>query len=165
MIKKLTSLILAILLILSFTGCSQSGADSTIGGGETNKQEEQATEEVIFDNDNVKVTYFGINELALDVGYSYLNLRIENKTDTEVWVTMPYCSIDEETVPFIVQGATSIHIKPGKTHPSTFGLQMFNLSIDSLKNAKEIEFTLKAVDKENITTVVFEETMKIDFNK
>ena len=162
--RALFALTLAIALLLA--GCGEvsttNGGDST----ESAKQEESAKEKVIFDNDKVKVTYTGIKEIDVKtVGYSYLNLKIENKTDTEVRVMMPYCSVDEEVVPFVIQGATTIYIKPGKTFPATFGIQMFNLSIDSLKNAKEIEFTLKAVDKDNIIDVIFEETMKIEFNK
>lgn len=162
--KLLLALFLVVTMLL--VGC---GEVSTTNSGETtdvNTQTEATAEEVIFNNDDVQVSYISINDTySEDIGYSYLNLRIENKTDTEIWVTMPYCSVDNETVPFVMQGATAIYIKPGNTYLSTFGIQMFNLSIDRLSNAKEIEFTIKAVDKENIIDVIFEETMKIEFNK
>ena len=159
--KKLL-LTLSVVIAMLLAGCgtpATTSGDPTTG---TNKQEEV----VILDNDKVKVTYAGIKEIDVEtVGYSYLNLHIENKTDTEIWVTMPSCNVDKETVPFIIQGATTIYIQPGNIYPATFGIQMFNLSIDSLKNAKEITFTLKATAKENISEVVFEEAMKFELNK
>lgn len=158
---KLFALFLVAAMLIS--GCS---GGSTINDSASNATEAAENEVVIFDNDKVKVTYFGIKEIDVEtVGFSYLNLRIENKTDKEVQVMMPSCSVDNETVPFVIQGTTTIYIEPGKEYPATFGIQMFNLTIDSLKNAKEISFTLKAVDKSNIIDVVFEESMKIEFNK
>lgn len=162
--KGLFALFLAIALLLS--GCADILIMANEGMTDTTNQAESASEEVIFDNDNVKVTYISIDDThSQDVGYSYLNLRIENKTDKEIWVTMSYCSADKETIPFIIQGATYIYIKSGEIYPATFGLQVFNLSIDNLKSANEITFTLRAVEKDNITNVVFEETMAIEFNK
>lgn len=159
--KQFISLLLVVLMLFCFAGCEE-GIPSTDGTPAADPQEDV----VIFDNDKVKVTYLGIKEIDVEtIGYSYLNLKIENKTDTEIWVTMPYCCVDNETVPFVLQGTTSIYVNPGKTYPATFGIQVFNLSIDSLKNASEIEFTIKAVAKEDIMNTVFEETMKIEINK
>ena len=161
---KLFSLFLIAAMLLA--GCS--GDPSANAGASTTTAAAEAIDKevVIFDNEKVKVTYFGIKEIDVEtVGFSYLNLRIENKTDKEVQVMMPSCSVDNEAVPFVIQGATTIYIEPGKVYPETFGIQMFNLSIDSLKAAKEISFTLKAVDKSNVIDVVFEESMKIEFSE
>lgn len=156
--KKLVCFMLILLIVLNLVGC-EKGPELT-NPQATNKQKEDT---ILLDNDLVKVTYTGIKEIDVaTVGYSYLNLRIENKTDTEIWVTMPYCCVDNETVPFVIQGTTAIYINPGKIYPATFGIQVFNLSIDSLKNSSEIEFTIKAVEREDVTNIIFEETMKIE---
>ena len=162
--QKLFALFLIVAVLLA--GCS-GDLSSDIGANSTPPATEGAkTEVILFDSEKVKVTYIGIKEIDVEtIGYSYLNLRIENKTDTEIWVTMPYCNVDKETVPFVIQGATLIYIKPGEIYPATFGIQMFNLSINSLKDAKEITCTLNAVDKENSSNVIFEETIKIDLSK
>lgn len=161
---KLFALFLIAAMLLA--GCSGDPTANGSASTTTAATDSAKNEVVIFDNEKVKVTYFGIKEIDVEtVGFSYLNLRIENKTDTEVQVMMPSCSVDNETVPFVIQGATTIYIEPGKVYPATFGIQMFNLTIDSLKTAKEISFTLKAVDKSNVIDVVFEESMKIEFNK
>lgn len=162
--RALLALTIAIALLL--VGCGEAPTTNSGEATGATNHEETTKEQVILDNDNVKVTYTGIKEIDVEtIGYSYLNLQIENKTDTEIWVTMPYCSVDDEVVPFVIQGATTIYIKSGKTYPATFGIQLFNLSIDSLKDAKEIEFTLKATQKDDIMNVIFEETMKIELNK
>lgn len=47
MFKKITSIILAIILVMSFAGCSQSGADSTTGGNNDNGSTTESTSEKI----------------------------------------------------------------------------------------------------------------------
>lgn len=159
--KKLACLLLAALLLFCFSGCEEG--IPTVGSTPSTDPQEDI---VLLDNEQVKVTYKGIKEIDVaTVGYSYLNLKIENKTETEIWVTMPYCCVGDEIVPFVIQGATPIYITPGKSMTATFGIQMFNLSIESLKDAALIEFTLKAVAQDDIMNTVFEETMKLEMNK
>lgn len=156
--KKVVCFVLAVLMLFCFVGC-EGGTPSAGTTPPADPQEDV----VLLDNEQVRVTYKGIKEIDVEtVGYSYLNLKIENKTQTEIWVTMPYCCVDDEIVPFIVQGATAIYITPGKSMTATFGIQMFNLSIESLENASVIEFTLKAVVRDDIMSTVFEETMNLE---
>ena len=159
--KKLACLLLAALLLFCFSGCEE-GTPTAGSTPSTDPQEDI----VLLDNEQVKVTYKGIKEIDVaTVGYSYFNLKIENKTETEIWVTMPYCCVGDEIVPFVIQGATLVYITPGKSMTATFGIQMFNLSIESLEDASVIEFTLKAVEKEDRTNVIWEENMKITSQK
>ena len=159
--KKLACLLLVALLLFCFSGCEE-GIPTAGSTPSTDPQEDI----ILLDNEQVKVTYKGIKEIDVaTVGYSYLNLKIENKTETEIWVTMPYCCVGDEIVPFVIQGATPIYITPGKSMTATFGIQMFNLSIESLEDASVIEFTLKAVEKEDSTNVIWEENLKITSQK
>lgn len=167
MLKKGTSIILAILLALSFTGCSQSGVNSTTNSGgttDTIKQEETPNEEVILDNDTIKATYNGVTEMQ-DIGYFYVNLKLENKIDKEIWVVLESGDVDGESIPLIVTGMP-VYIRSGNSYAATYGFPMTKLSINSVKDAKQATFKIVVRDKENITETIFEsDLITIDLNK
>lgn len=82
---------------------SQTVAEST---------EAKSDEYVICDNEYIKATYLGIME---SFGYVTLNVRIENKTDSEITVVPLESSVDDTMIQFVsgvpatMQGHKSIN--------------------------------------------------------
>lgn len=160
--KSIFSLFVVLLTMLSI-GCSSVPTDNGADTGNSNKQDESQKEVVILDNEMITATYQGVID-APDIGYFYVNLKIANKTDKEIWVTMEGADVDGETIPMVVTG-TYVHIRPGNSYAATFGFPMLKLSIDSVKDAKEATFKLVVRDKENITDTIFEsELITIELN-
>lgn len=151
--KSIFSLCIALLIALSI-GCSSVQTDNGADTGNSIKQDELQKEVVILDNEIIKATYLGVIDMP-DIGYFYVNIKIDNKTDKEIWVTMESADVDGETVPMVVTG-TYVHIRPGNSYAATFGFPMLKLSINSVKDAKEATFKLVVRDKENIMDTLFE---------
>ena len=159
-------ILLALSIVIAFllTGCGE--VSSTNGGESTGatKQEEIAKEKVILDNDTIKATYTGVTDMP-DIGYFYVNLKLENKIDKEIWVALESGDVDGETVPLILTGMP-VYIRSGNSYPATFGFPMAKLSINSVKDAKQATFKIHIRDKENITETIFEsDLITIDLNK
>ena len=74
--------------------------------------EDKSDEYVICDNEYIKATYLGIME---SFGYVTLNVRIENKTDSEITVVPLESSVDDTMIQFVsgvpatMQGHKSIN--------------------------------------------------------
>lgn len=74
--------------------------------------ETKSDEYVICDNEYIKATYLGIME---SFGYVTLNVRIENKTDSEITVVPLESSVDDTMIQFVsgvpatMQGHKSIN--------------------------------------------------------
>lgn len=171
---------LSIVIALLISGCGEvsttNSGDSTapVKQGETTKesgestdptkQEEAAKENVILDNDTIKATYNGVTDMP-DIGYFYVNLKIENKIDKEIWVSLEGGDVDGETVPMIITGMP-VYIRSGNSSNATFGFPMAKLSISSVKDAKQVTFNIHIRDKENITETIFKsDLITIDLNK
>lgn len=160
--KSIFSLLVILLTVLSI-GCSsvpiENGADPDNSG----KQDDAQTEVMILDSEAITATYQGVIDMP-EIGYFYVNLKINNKTDREIWVTMESADVDGETIPLVVTG-THVYVRPGNSYSATFGFPMLNLSINSVKEAKEATFKLVARDKENITDTIFEsELITVELN-
>lgn len=157
-------LALSIVIALLLVGC---GSPSTTNGDQTtdtNKQEDQAEQTIILDNDTIKATYIGVTDMP-DIGYFYVNLKIENKLDQEIWVVLESGDVDGESVPLIITG-TPVYIRSGNSYAATFGFPMMKLSINSVKDAKQATFKIVVRDKEDITKTIFEsDLITIDLNK
>lgn len=151
--KTLLTLLIAVLFIV-FVGCGDTSA--VVGGGinSAGNQEDAQTNIVILDNEKITATYRGTVDMP-DIGYFYVNLKIENKMDREIWVTLESGDVDGETVPLITTGIP-VYIRSGNSYAATFGFPTMNLSINSVKEAQKATFKIVARDKENITDIIFE---------
>lgn len=154
MFKKILLTLFIVVLSVLFVGCGDTSA--AIGGGTNNasNQEDAQTSIVVLDNEKITATYRGAVDMP-DIGYFYVSLKIENKLDREIWVTLESGDVDGETIPLITTG-TPVYIRSGNNYAATYGFPMMNLSINSVKEAKQATFKIVARDKENITDIIYE---------
>lgn len=164
MFRKFLLNLFIILIAVQLVGCGNASTTSSEGDNNTNSQKEPQTDIVILDNEKIAVTYQGVIDMP-DIGYFYVNLKIENKMDKEIWVTLESGDVDGETIPLITTGAP-VYIRSGNSYAATFGFPTMNLSINSVKDAKEATFKLVVRDKENIMDTIFEsELITIELNR
>lgn len=116
---------------------------------ETSVSETESEGMVIADNNYFKATYQGISE---SFGFYYLNLKFENKTDSEITIVPMDSSVDDVMVMF------------GTGVPSTMlAHKSYNaaIMIGSNEPKNNIEFKLSAID-ENWSELFTTDTIRID---
>ena len=126
--------------------------------------EPEPSERVLIENEVIKATYRGVVDRP-DFSYFYVNLRINNNTGKEIWVTLESADVDGETVPIVTTGVP-VYIRSGNSYIATYGFPTMSLSIVSVKEAKEATFKIVARDKENISDIIFEsELITVELNQ
>lgn len=96
--KKLLLMMCLVLMVLTMSACG--GTDSTTETSEENSQQ------VIYEDEYVKVTYLGVSD-------EMLNVSLENKSDKELSILPMDSYVDGTMVQFV--SGTLATIQPGKT--------------------------------------------------
>ena len=155
--KKLLTILLAFIMALSLTACGDDYEGKTPDEIYQEMIEESAKnspftevsidEQVILDQDDVKVTVTGINAKTT---VPTLDLLIENNTDKAICVYANDCSING----IMVEGMLGNNITPGNKLNSGLSFSPSELTICGITTIKDIEFTLevKDIDDDNKKT-------------
>lgn len=160
---------LAILLVLGLFVLSGCGSTDPLGDGSTDDKpneggsQNETTEQVLVDNENVKVTFIEIFEVPELVGTCYLRLKVENKSDKTVRVSLKDSYVND-TAQMMGSGVPMI-LAPGKNSQAPFFFGYGNLGINSKDEIEKIEFKVWLMDDDNFDTVEETDSLVIDFNK
>lgn len=162
--KKL-KVILAIALamgMLVLSGCDGSSTTENPTENSSQVESQTPTEQLLFEDENVKVTFVEIFEMPELVGSCYLRLKVENKSDKTVTVSLKDSYVND-TAQMIGSGVP-MTLAPGKNSQTPFFFGYGNLGISSKDEIEKIEFKVWLWD-ENFDTVVETEPLVIDFSK
>lgn len=143
--KKLTSIILCFCICVSLVACGTSQTTPFT------PSEQSAVSEVLIENDTLTVTFMGAQDAA-SLGVFYVTLKIENKTDTSVTISLEDADVDGETIPLITTGVP-LTIAPGNSGQTGFIFSMVNLSISSMSGAEKATFSVVARNSDTFDTV------------
>lgn len=146
--KKLVIFIVCICLCASFCACD-STQEQTSAPTETEQAQNPAV--ILFDNDILSATFIGTQD-ASSIGVFYVTLKIENKTDADIVVTLEDADVDGETIPLITTGVPLV-VRPGNSGQTGFIFSMVNLSISSMSEAEEATFRVVARNNDTFETV------------
>lgn len=129
--KKILVIILSIVLVAavlsSLTGCGDDKPDTTpVGNITTNNSSTQQTtqkivatieETVMWDNDDIKVTALN---LTSDKYYHILNLKIENKTNKDLYVMASRTAVNS----FVVEPSMGVNVPAKSTADGQFKIYL-----------------------------------------
>ena len=161
--KKFMVIVLA-LGLLAMSGCDST----TTSSGESTDQttavtsQSETKEEVLFESDDMKVSFIEVFEDANISGAGYLRLKVENKTDKTVTVYPKDAYVNDTSV--ILGSGVPMTLAPWKNSQAPFIIFYSNLGITSKDEIQKIEFRL-TFDDENHDTIAETETMVVEFTK
>ena len=149
------------LLILS--GCGDSSTTETPTETSGQGESQSGTEaKVLIDNDIVKVTFVEIYEEPSLPGNCFLRLKVENKSDKTVTVSLKDSYVND-TAQMIGSGVP-MTLAPGKNSQTPFFFGYTNLGISSKDEIEKIEFKVWLFD-DNFDTVIETESLVVEFSK
>ena len=138
---------LIIALIVAFVGSCSKAVDDAIKEDDKKAESKSVTaESVIYDKDDIKVTYTGMSADSLNIS-TEIKLKIENSSDKSVVVSSDDFSVDG----YSINAALHTDVAAGKAANDSITvldsyLKDNGLSGDSIKEA---EFILKIFDSNN----------------
>ena len=151
-----------VMVMLTLVGCD--GSSTTENPTETPSQGESQSgtnEQVLVDNDIVKVTFIEIYEEPSLPGNCFLRVKVENKSDKTVTVSLKDSYVND-TAQMIGSGVP-MTLAPGKNSQTPFFFGYANLGISSKDEIEKIEFKVWLMD-DNYDTVVETDTLVVKFN-
>lgn len=155
--------IVLVMCMLVLGGCDSSS--TTDKPTETSGQSESqvGTEaKVLIDNDIVKVSFVEIYEEPSLPGNCFLRLKVENKSDKTVTVSLKDSYVND-TAQMIGSGVP-MTLAPGKNSQTPFFFGYTNLGISSKDEIEKIEFKVWLYD-EDFDTVIETESLVVEFSK
>ena len=170
--KKIIALLLAACIASSImTACTSS--DGYLGtyknptdnssDNPTNQTGTKTEDVVLMDNDYIKAMYVDAYEVDGIDGVFYVTIKVENKTDTDIVITLEDSDVDGETIPLITTGVPLV-IRPGNSGQTGFIFSMVNLSISSLSEAEKATFRVIARNSESYSVVYESELVTINLH-
>ena len=162
--KKFIVLTLMIGLLVTMSACySTSPAEGVpvTPPSETVSQNESQTK-VLWDDENVRVTFIELYEEPLISGAAYMRLKVENKSDKTVTV-LPKDAYVNDTATLLGSGV-HMELAPGKNSQTPFIIFYKNIGVTSIDEIEKVEFKLTFYD-ENFDMVGETETLVVEFNK
>ena len=137
---KCKILILALCLVLTMCGCSQEAPTSNDAVGT-----EESMEQVLIDNDLVKVTFEELYEESSIPDTCYVRLKVENKSDKKVTVYPEETYVNDMGVT-LCSGLPMV-LEVGKSSRTPFFFTYKNLDIEGKDDIEKIEFKLTFEDE------------------
>ena len=107
----------------------------------------EASELQLLDDDIISVSFVRLYEVAGVDGAIYLQLQMQNKTDSEIWVALTDGAANDEMIPTIGSGVPT-YILPGKSSQNPFIIFTSALSISSASEIHDLTFTIYVEDRE-----------------
>lgn len=142
--KKILA-VLTLAMVMSTSGCGDiSTIESASGTSSTPAIVNPVTEQVLWDSENVKISFMEIIEYDYMKGYCYLRLKVENKTDKEITVYPKDAYANDTSI--VVGSGTPMTLLPGKKSQTPFFFAYTNFGIASIDEIEKIEITMWVVD-------------------
>ncbi|WP_238918526.1 hypothetical protein [Clostridium sp. YIM B02555] len=160
--KKIISVLLCAVTVLSFVGCGDTKSNdsskeaASVSNTNSNDKKDDAKKEeskVLFEDEFAKVTYTGIDRDAT-IG-PQIKVEIENKSDKDITIQLRDVSVDGTMMDPIF----SADVLKGKKAKTTIDLMKDKVD----KNFKAIEGKFKIMPKDDVVTTLKDEPFKINY--
>lgn len=117
----------------------------------------------LVDNETFTAEYIGSQD-GSGLGVFYVTLKIQNKSDVEVLVSVEDADVDGETVQMVMTGVPLV-IKPGNSGQTGFIFPMSNLSITSMDQAEKATFRIVLRDNNSLGIIAESDYVTVDLIK
>lgn len=147
--KKILVLVVSLAMVMLVSGCG--GSDTVSSKKSSSEIVTPIEEQVLWDSENVKVSFIEVFEEPSISGVAYLRLKVENNTDKTVTV-YPQDAYVNDTSTTLGSGVP-MKLAPGKNSQAPFIIFYTNLGITSKDEIQKIEFKLSFEDEKYDTIV------------
>ena len=161
--KKSILAAMVMTMVMMASGCGGSGSESASPSDSNTNITTPVEEQILFDNENVKVSFIEIFEYDYLPGNCYLKLKVENKSSKTVMVSLKDSYVND-TAQMMGTGVPIV-LAPGKNSQQPFFFGYTNLGITSKSEIKKIEFKVWLMDDATYDTIVETDSLIVEFDK
>lgn len=158
--RKIVSMIIAIVLLCGLVGCSDVGTNETTTDNSNSTSAPEKQEQVLVDNDVVKVTFIEVFEEQSVPNTCYLRLNVVNKSDKTVMVSLADSYVNDMAQ--MMGTGVPIVLAPDKGSQQPFFFGYGNLGITNKSEISKIEFKVWLMDNDTYDTVVKTDSLVVN---
>lgn len=135
------------------------------GNYSTDNSQQEKPERVVYSDENVTITYLGVDDPYTGLTLFFMDLRIENNFDKNAFIVLSEGYINDTAISFLGGNATFEGIKPNKKAVCRFTFGYDGLGITKIEDIYKIEFKIKLVNPDDFSEVLLEtDTITINFD-
>lgn len=158
--KKIWTLVISLLMVIMMGACGGSTPTSSGPSSSSSTTDNPAKEQVLWDSENVKVSFVEIFEIDYIEDTCYVRLKVENKSGKTITVYPKDTYVNDTSILF--RSGMFMQLLPDKQSQTPFYFSYNNLGITSKDEIKKIEFKIWIKD-ENHDTIEETETLVVTF--
>lgn len=156
--KKILAVV-SLAMIMMASGCGGTASDTSGVDNSSSAITKPIEEQVLWDSDNVKVSFIEVFEYDYLPGYCYLKLRVENKSNKTITVLTKDAYANDTSI--TLGSGTPMELLPNKQSQTPFFFAYTNIGLKSIDEIETIEFKLWCVD-DDFETVEETETLAVN---
>ena len=160
--KKIALVLLSVLMCLSLFACVEdTPTDGTQSVTESTQSEESKDEaRIVYEGNNVKVSFVKVYEEPSLPGTAYLQLLVENVSDKELMVSLSDASINGYQMTFGT--ALPIVLQPGNKSQQPFVTNYTLAGINAVSDITNISFKVYLLDNSTLQEVEKTSMISVD---
>ena len=150
--KLILSALLCLSMLFSLSSCGSSSSSASGAGASASDAGSSPAEPesvLLVDDDYINASFLKVYEEDFVEGVFYLKIRVENKSDQEVWVALVDASVN--SVSTLVMSGAPMVIQPGNSSETPFIISYNNLDITQLDQIEDITFKVQVKNNKDLS--------------
>ena len=162
--KNSTAMVLvAIVIIITVFIVSAIGGDDSGTGGNTVETSVYETQQALYSDDKLDVTFLKAYEEPSISGVFYLQLDVKSNFDKRVMIVLDDAVVNDYST--LTMSGVPMEIEPGSRSKSPFFYNESNVGMEKMDDLKTIKFKVTVYDADSMETLFTSEQITIDFTK
>lgn len=156
--------IVIVIAIIAISAVLNAPAETTTDepiNGPVETQTEEPKNDVVFENDDYKISFVKFEDPQIGVTTYNLYLKIENNTDQEIVAMLKDGYANDTAITFMT--GLPVVIAPGKNAVGGFIFGYNNLGFDSIDDITKLEFKFIAYKSDDYSTVYESPMLELNF--
>lgn len=162
--KNSTAMVLiATVIIITVFIVSAIGGDDSGTGGNNAETSVYETQQALYSDDKLDVTFLKAYEEPSISGVFYLQLDVKSNFDKRVMIVLDDAVVNDYST--LTMSGVPMEIEPGSRSKSPFFYNESNVGMEKMDDLKTIKFKVTVYDADSMETLFASEQITIDFTK
>lgn len=125
------------------------------------EKQEDKKDKVIYEDEQFKVTFMGLEDDTFEIGMFYTRMKVENNSDNEILVVFDEAYVNDTSIQLI--SGFPLDLQPGKNAVASNGFYYTDKGFDKLKDIKKMEFRIIFKNGDTLENILETDNIVLEF--
>ena len=155
------TLALVIVVFVFLSSVKTPETTSSTNDVQTSTNQEDKKDKVIYEDDQFKVTFMGLEDDIFDIGMFYTRLKVENNSDSEILVIFDEAYANDTSIQII--SGFPLDLQPGKNAVASNGFNYTDKGFDKIEDIKKMEFRIVFKNGDTVENILETDNIVLEF--